>query len=215
MMATSIRVAIVEDLADARNGLAALIDARQGFTCAGAYRSMEDALAGIGDAQPDVVLVDIGLPGMSGIEGVRILRERHPAMQMLILTVYGDDDRIFRAMCAGACGYLLKKTPPDKLLECVREVHSGGAPMSPEIARRVVSLFQQIRPAAVAPCHLTPQETRILKLLGEGHHYKTASAELGISIHTLSFHMRSIYGKLEVHSKSEAVAKALREGWIS
>jgi len=211
---TPIRVAIIEDLPDTRNGLAALIDARPGYCCAGAYRSMEEALERIGGARPDVVLVDIGLPGMSGIDGVRVLRERYPKMQMLILTVYGDDDRIFNAMCAGACGYLLKKTPPDKLLECVRDVFEGGAPMSPEIARRVIALFQQIRPPAVATHHLTPQEGRILKLLGEGHHYKTASAELGISIHTLSFHMRRIYEKLEVHSKSEAVAKALRDGLI-
>jgi len=213
-MASAIRVAIIEDLQDARDGLAALIDARPGYACAGAYRSMEEALDAIGEARPDVVLVDIGLPGMSGIEGVRLLRERYPAMQLLILTVYADDDRIFRAMCAGACGYLLKKTPPDKLLESVREVHEGGAPMSPEIARRVIGLFQQVRPPEAAVYRLTPQESRILKLLGEGHHYKTAASELGISIHTLSFHMRRIYEKLEVHSKSEAVAKALREGLI-
>lgn len=209
-----IRVAIIEDLNDVREGLAALIDARSGYCCVGTYRSMEEALASIGTARADVTLVDIGLPGMSGIEGARLLRERLPAMQLLMLTVYADDDRIFQAMCAGACGYLLKKTPPDKLLESVREVHCGGAPMSPEVARRVVNLFQKIRPPETASCHLTPQENRILKLLGEGHHYKTAAAELGISIHTLSFHMRRIYEKLQVHSKSEAVARALRDGLI-
>lgn len=209
-----IRVAIIEDVDDLREGLAALIEERTGYACAGTYRSMEAALERMEADRPDVALVDIGLPGMSGIEGVRILRARMPATQLLILTVYDDDERIFQAMCAGACGYLLKKTPPDVLLASVREVHAGGAPMSPEIARRVIGLFQKIRPAESAPCHLTPQENRILRLLGEGHHYKTAAAELGISIHTLSFHMRRIYDKLQVHSKSEAVAKALRDGLI-
>jgi len=209
-----IRVAIIEDVNDVRCGLAALIDARPGYCCAGTYRSMEEALELIGEARPDVVLIDIGLPGISGIEGVRMLRERKSGMQLLMLTVYSDDERIFQAMCAGACGYLLKKTPPDRLLEGVREVYEGGAPMSPEVARRVVGLFQKIQPPAAAEYHLTAQESRILRLLGEGHHYKTASAELGISIHTLSFHMRRIYEKLEVHSKSEAVAKALRDGLI-
>jgi len=210
----NIRVAIIEDVNDVREGLAALIGARSGYDCVGTYRSMEDAFEHIGDARPDVVLADIGLPGMSGIEGIRLLRERLPSSQFLMLTVYGDDGRIFQAMCAGACGYLLKKTPPDKLLESVREVHEGGAPMSPEVARRVIQLFQKVRPPETAVCHLTPQENRILKLLGEGHHYKTAAAELNISIHTLSFHMRRIYEKLQVHSKSEAVAKALRDGLI-
>jgi DNA-binding NarL/FixJ family response regulator len=135
-------------------------------------------------------------------------------MQLLMLTVYSDDERIFHAMCAGACGYLLKKTPPDKLLEGVREVYEGGAPMSPEVARRVVTLFQKVQPPPAVDYHLSAQESRILKLLGEGHHYKTAASELGISIHTLSFHMRRIYEKLQVHSKSEAVAKALRDGLI-
>jgi DNA-binding NarL/FixJ family response regulator len=115
-------------------------------------------------------------------------------------------------MCAGACGYLLKKTPPEKILESLRDVHEGGAPMSPEVARRVISLFREFRPPETADYRLTAQETRVLRLLGEGHHYKTAAAELGISVNTLSFHLRSIYEKLQVHSKSEAVAKALRDG---
>jgi DNA-binding NarL/FixJ family response regulator len=211
---SKVRVAIIEDDDDVRYGLAALIDARPGFCCAGTYGSMEEALERIGEARPDMVLVDIGLPGISGIDGVRLLRERQSGMQLLMLTVYSDDERIFHAMCAGACGYLLKKTPPDKLLEGVREVYEGGAPMSPEVARRVVTLFQKVQPPPAVDYHLSAQESRILKLLGEGHHYKTAASELGISIHTLSFHMRRIYEKLQVHSKSEAVAKALRDGLI-
>ena len=171
---------------------------------------MEEALTGIAAAMPDVVLSDIGLPGMSGIEGVRILKQRYPNLLILMLTVYDDDDRIFDAMCAGASGYLLKKTPPARLLESLKEAFEGGAPMSPEVARRVVSLFREIRPPERADYHLTPHETRLLKLFVEGHNYKTAAVELGVSINTVNFHVRSIYDKLQVHSRSEAVVKALR-----
>jgi DNA-binding NarL/FixJ family response regulator len=172
---------------------------------------MEDALANIGKDLPDVALVDIGLPGMSGIEGARRLRQRHPDIQVMMLTVYGDDERIFEAICAGAIGYLLKKTPPARLLDSLREVVAGGAPMSPEVARRVVQLFQRVHPPEMADYRLSPTEMRLLKLLAEGHHYKTAAAEMQISINTVSYHMRAIYQKLHVHSKSEAVAKALRD----
>ncbi len=175
---------------------------------------MEEALPNLGKGSPDVVLVDIGLPGISGIEGIRRLRNSDPKLLVLMLTVYGDDERIFEAMCAGACGYLLKKTPPARLLESIREVVSGGAPMSPEVARRVVQLFQKFHPPESADYHLSPTEMRVLKLLAEGHHYKTAAAEMEISINTVSYHMRSIYQKLQVHSKSEAVAKALRDRLI-
>jgi len=171
---------------------------------------MEEALAGIAAAMPDVVLSDIGLPGMSGIEGVRILKQQYPNLLILMLTVYDDDDRIFDAMCAGASGYLLKKTPPARLLDSLKEAFEGGAPMSPEVARRVVSLFREIRPPERADYQLTPHETRLLKLFVEGHNYKTAATELGVSINTVNFHVRSIYDKLQVHSRSEAVVKALR-----
>lgn len=212
--AAIIRVAIIEDQRDFREALAALIDGSEGFSCKQRYGSMEEGLEGIAHTLPDVALVDIGLPGLSGIDGVRLLRQRHPALPALILTVYNDDERIFEAMCAGACGYLLKKTPKARLLECIREVVAGGAPMSPEVARRVVELFRKVRPPHGSIHQLTPREMRLLALLGEGHYYKTAAAELGISINTVSTHMRRIYEKLQVHSKSEAVAKALREGLI-
>jgi len=211
----TIRVAIVEDRKDIREGLTMLINGTPGFRCINSFRSMEDALEKIPVELPDVVLCDIGLPGMSGIEGIRILKERCPKQLMLMLTVYDDDDRIFEALCAGASGYLLKKTPPAKLLEGLREAVEGGAPMSPEVARRVITLFRTIKPPAKADYDLTPHETRILKLLVEGYNYKTAAAELGVSINTISFHMRHIYEKLQVHSKSEAVAKALREKIIN
>jgi DNA-binding NarL/FixJ family response regulator len=204
-----ISVAIVEDERDIRECLCVLVNGTAGFVCTGSYRTMEEALEKIPVHLPDVVLSDIGLPGLSGIEGVRILKARHPQLLVLMLTVYDDDDRIFEAMCAGASGYLLKKTPPARLLESLREAVAGGAPMSPEVARRVIGLFRALRPPERANYHLTPHETRLLKLFVEGHNYKTAAVELGVSINTVNFHVRSIYDKLQVHSRSEAVAKAL------
>jgi DNA-binding NarL/FixJ family response regulator len=211
-----ISVAIIEDQREVREGVAVLINGTKGYRCTASYRSMEDALAGIGRNTagaivPDAVLIDIGLPGMSGIEGIRLLKERFPDMTLLAFTVYDDDENIFDALCAGASGYLLKNTPPTRLLEGLREVVTGGAPMSPEVARKVIRLFREVRPPERANYQLTPQETEVLRLLVEGHHYKTAAAELGISINTVSFHLRNVYAKLQVHSKSEAVTKALRD----
>ena len=210
-----IKVAIVEDVPSLREGFRMLIGDTQGFRCTGSFRTMEEALAQIPRNPPDVLLADIGLPGMNGIEGVRRLKERLPALTVLMLTVYDDDERVFDALCAGACGYLLKKTQPERLLESIREAAAGGAPMTPEIARRVVSLFRQIRPPERADYNLTPHETRLLKLLVEGHNYKTAAAQLGITFNTVCFHIKQIYGKLQVHSKSEAVVKALRDRLIN
>ncbi len=175
---------------------------------------MEEALAQIGRDLPDVVLIDIGLPGMSGIEGTRLLKARYPNVLLLILTVYDDDDRIFGALCAGACGYLLKKTPSARLLESLREAMNGGAPMTPEIARRAIGLFQRFQPPRHAEYHLTPHEVRLLKMLVQGHNYTSAAGELGVSFSTIAFHMQNIYQKLQVHSKSEAVAKALLDGLV-
>ena len=209
-----ITVAIVEDQPTVREGLAALIGGTPGYECVGRYRSMEEAIAGIAQRTPAVLLTDIGLPGMSGIEGVRILKQKHPAMLVLMLSVYDDDERVFDALCAGACGYLLKKTPPAQLLESIGDAVAGGAPMSREVARRVIALVRDIRPPARADCDLTPHEQRILGLLVDGHSYRSAAAELGVTVHTVSFHLRQIYEKLQVHSKSEAVAKALRDGLV-
>jgi DNA-binding NarL/FixJ family response regulator len=210
-VANTLKVALVEDQPRIREGLRALIDGTEGFECSGCFGSMEEALPAIAREIPDVALVDIGLPKMSGIEGIRILKKSHAALTILVLTVYDDDRRIFDALCAGACGYLLKKTAPSRLLECLREAANGGAPMSPEIARRVVELFRDLHPPADSASDLTAHEIRILKLLVEGHNYKTAAAELDVSVNTIRFHMRSIYEKLQVHSKSEAVAKSLRQ----
>jgi DNA-binding NarL/FixJ family response regulator len=210
----AIDVAIVEDLREVREGLASLINGTHGFRCEKSYRTMEDALTRLESAKPDVVLTDIGLPGMSGIDVIRIIHERYPELPIIALTVYDNDDNIFSALCAGASGYLLKNTPPARLLESLHEVLDGGSPMSPEIARRVVHLFREFRPPDRASYHLTPHESELLKLVVDGHHYKTAARELGISTNTVSFHLKNIYSKLQVHSKTEAVAKALREHLI-
>jgi len=209
-----IRAAIVEDQPQIREGLTTLINRTNGYRCTGSFRTMEEALEGIKREVPDIALCDLGLPGMSGIEGIRILKERYPELQLLVLTVYDDDDRIFDALCAGACGYLLKRTSSSKLLESLREAATGGAPMSPEVATRVIKLFRDIRPPERSEHELTPHESRLLKLLVEGHNYTTAAEELGVSYNTVKFHMRHVYGKLQVHSKSEAVAKALKDHLI-
>jgi len=210
---STLRVALVDDEREVREGLAALINGTPGFVCPARFRTMEEALRDLPAAAPDLALIDLGLPGMSGIEGIRILRERHPELPLVALTVYDDNDRVFDALCAGASGYLLKSTPPARLLECLREAVDGGAPMSPAIAGRVVRLFRELRPER-ASCRLTPQETELLKLLVDGHHYKTAADAMNISVNTVSYHLKNIYTKLQVHSKSEAVAKALRQRLI-
>ena len=197
-----------------REGLRWLIEGSVGFHCVADWASMEEALAAPGLPVVNVILLDLGLPGMSGIQGIARLRERYPAASIVVLTVYADNERVFDALCAGAAGYLLKNTPHHKLIEALRDAVAGGAPMSSEIARRVVELFRRFRPPAKAQYDLTPHELRLLKLLVEGYSYKSAAAELSVSIHTIGFHVQNIYGKLQVHSKSEAVARAIRENLL-
>jgi DNA-binding NarL/FixJ family response regulator len=204
-------VVIIEDLRDIREGLAALINGTAGYKCVASYGMMETALTRIKNDLPDIILTDLGLPGMSGIEGIERLRQIFPETPIIALTIYDNENNIFNALCNGANGYLLKNTPPARLLEALQEAVEGGSPMSPQIAARVVKLFREFRPPAHADYHLTPQETELLKLLIEGHHKKTAAKEMNISFHTVSFHLKNIYEKLQVHSKTEAVAKALRE----
>ena len=210
-----ISVGIVEDLDAIREGLSDLLSHSPGFSFSGGWRSMETALAGLKVKQPDVLLVDLGLPGMSGIEGIRLIRSRWPQVVPVVLTVYLDDDRIIQALCAGARGYLLKKTPAGEILVRLEEAAAGGAPMSPEIARQVVNLFSRFGPTPGSDHGLTPHELRVLKLLVDGHNYKTAAQVLGVTRATVAFHVRKVYAKLEVHSKSEAVAKAVRGGLVS
>jgi DNA-binding NarL/FixJ family response regulator len=205
-------VAIIEDEREIREGLKMLVCGTPGYSVVGTWRSMEEALDQIAQNVADVVLVDIGLPRMPGTEGLRILKQRYPKLRALMLTVYEDDVRIFQAICAGASGYLLKSTPPARLLESLQEVMAGGAPMSPTVANRVLTLFRKFRPPEHADCDLSGHESRLLMLLVEGHNLKTAAAELGVKRATVAWHMHNIYEKLQVHSKSEAVAKALRSG---
>jgi len=205
-----IRVMIVEDDRPTREGLGLLIDGTQGYRCVAKFRSVEEALRSAVRESPNVLLLDIRLPGMLGSEGIGPLKERYPSVQILMLTINADEDSVFESICNGACGYLLKNTPPAKLLEAISETHKGGAPMSPEIARKVVTLFQKTGPPEKLDEQLTPQEMRLLRLLVEGHTYQGAADLLKISIHTARNYIRSIYDKLHVHSKSEAVTKALR-----
>jgi DNA-binding NarL/FixJ family response regulator len=209
-----IDVAIIEDKRPIREGLGLLIDATAGYRCAGLYESVEAGLRGLARARADVLLLDIHLPGMPGSEGVHLLREEYPALQVLMLTVYDEEEKIFESICNGACGYLLKKTPPAKLLEAVGDAYHGGSPMSPEVARKVVQLFQKIGPPDRAVYNLTPSETRLLGLLADGYSYQGAADRLSLSINTIRDHIRNIYEKLHVHSKAEAVRKAVKAGIV-
>lgn len=205
----TLTVALIEDEKEVRSGLSYILNHTDGFRCLDSFRTCEEALASLADP-PDVLLCDIGLPGMSGIEGVRHLKERFPALPVVMLTVYRDDEKIFDSICAGASGYILKKAPPQKILDAIVEVYEGGAPMSSEIAVKVLTAFRKFAPQKKADYELSKREEEILQELIEGNSYKTTADHLNISVHTVRFHIRSIYEKLHVHSKSEAVAKALK-----
>ena len=207
-------VAIVEDDARIRDVVQQLIDGEPDLRCRGAFGSAEQALRALGGFPVDILLLDIHLPGMQGSDAVRVFHERFPALRIVMFTVFDDDKRIFTSLCNGATGYVLKKTPPQKLLDALRDVRDGGAPMSSEIARRVVDLFRRMRPREITAEALTPTEVRLLTYLAEGLSYQAASEKMGISINTVRDHVRSIYDKLHVHSKSEAVSKAIRGGLI-
>jgi len=207
--APNIRVAIVEDQDKIRSALEMIIDGTPGMLCVGAFESaeafLESDLQGI-----DVVLLDIGLPGMSGTEAIAPIRNRWPRADLLMLTVYQDEERVFKAICAGAVGYLLKTTPPAQIVDAVREVNEGGAPMSPSIARKVVGLMRQ--PAAAAET-LSDRENEVLNRIVEGKTNKQIADELMVSTNTVAFHLKQIYKKLHVHSRAEVVAKVMQRGW--
>jgi DNA-binding NarL/FixJ family response regulator len=205
-----VRVAVIEDDRATREGLGLLIGGTPGYCCVATFRSVEDALRHASSDAPDVLLLDIDLPGIKGSDGVKPLKQKYPAVEILMLTVHADEHKVFESICNGACGYLLKETPPARLLEAISEAHTGGSPMSPEIARKVVRLFQKTGPPVKLDEQLTPQELRLLKLLVEGYSYQGAADRLNISVNTVRDYIRSIYEKLHVHSKSEAVTKALR-----
>jgi len=209
-----IRVSIIEDDRATREGLGILINGTPGYACVGTYGSVEEALRSMGHNIPDVLLLDIHLPGMLGSEGVKVIREMCSSVQILMLTIDAEQEQVFESICNGACGYLLKKTPPARLLEAIREAHQGGAPMSPEIARKVVTLFQKTGPPEKLDRHLTPHEVRLLRMLADGYSYQATADRLDVSVNTIRNYIRSIYDKLHVHSKSEAVSKALRSRLI-
>jgi DNA-binding NarL/FixJ family response regulator len=208
-MNKSIRVSIVDDEADLRENIAGYVDAAKGFQCISVHSSAEEAIAQLPKQKPDVVLMDINLGGMSGIECVRQLKPQMRDTQMVMLTVFEDTEKIFSALSAGASGYLLKRMPPEKLLEAIREVHEGGSPMSAPIARKVVQSLQAHRPADDT-VELSPREREVLDGLAEGQAYKQIADKLNVSIHTVRNYIRRIYEKLHVRSSAEAVAKYLR-----
>jgi DNA-binding NarL/FixJ family response regulator len=204
-----IKVAIVEDDARLRESLGVLINGTDELRCVGTYPNAETALREIPENWPDVLLSDIHLPRMSGIECVAKLKEIRPQLQVIMLTICGDDEQIFESLKAGASGYLIKKTSPAKILEAIQDVHAGGSPMTSSIARKVVKCFQ-LQKAPKPELDLTKRETEILALMAEGKQYKEIAEDLGISALTVRTHIQHIYEKLHVRSRTEAVVRFLR-----
>lgn len=207
---TPITVSLVEDNKGMRESFALLLNSSPGVTCLGAYETGEQALADVPRRTPNVLLMDINLPGMSGITCVGQLKARCPKLQILMLTRFEQSDTIFEALRAGASGYLLKNTAPAELLQAIEQVNAGGAPMSMQIARKVIDFFQQIPRPQSDLDKLTGREQEVLALLAKGYLYKEISDSLGISINTLRNHLRAIYDKLHVHSRTEATVKFLK-----
>lgn len=205
-----ITISIVEDNDKVRATLARVLDRAEGFRCLSQHASAENALKELPGLRPEVVLMDINLPGMNGVECVRQLKQLAPEVQVMMLTVYEDTDSIFNALAAGATGYLLKRTPQAQLLEAIREVHRGGSPMTTHIARKVVASFQQAQTPAQPAENLSPREQEVLDCLAQGFLYKEIAEKLGISYETVHTYIRRIYEKLQVRTRTEAVAKFLR-----
>jgi DNA-binding NarL/FixJ family response regulator len=202
-----ITICIVEDNADMREGVAQVLNDVPGLRCTNTYANAEDAVRDLPGLKPDVALVDIHLPGMNGIECVAILKAQIPQLQVLMLTRYEQSDLIFDSIRAGASGYLLKRTPAAELIQAVEQVHAGGAPMTMQIARKVINYFREIQKPSSEVETLTPREKEALTLLAKGYVYKKIASDLGISINTLRVHLRAIYEKLHVHSRTEATVK--------
>lgn len=206
-----IQVALVEDDEEIRANLTVRISRSPSFCLLGSYSDAETALVELPKQKPDVVLMDINLPGMDGVECVRRLKAEMPEVHVIMLTVYEDGNRLFNSLIAGASGYLLKRSPADKLLTAIQEVYEGGAPMTPEIARRLVQHFRQISEPQSGLPKLTPRERDILKQLAQGYRYKEIVDNLGVSIGTLHSYISRIYEKLQVHSRTEAVLRYLKK----
>ena len=205
-----IKVSIVDDEKNLRESIATFVNGSTGFRCVSTYHSAETALEGLPAERPDVVLMDINMTGMNGIECVRKLKLVAPETQIVMFTVYEDTDKIFKALAAGASGYLLKRLTPSKLLQSIREVHEGGSPMSSSIARKVVASFQVTEKVPENSTHLSPREQTVLEHLAKGLTYKQIADQLDISIDTIRTYLRRIYEKLHVQSRTEAVEKYLR-----
>ena len=204
-----IKVAIVEDNQTLRKSMEQLFEQTEDIRCVASVRNLLNVVSIFHKAAPDIVLMDIGLPDISGIEGVRTLKNNFDNMQILMFTVFEDDEKIFEAIREGASGYLLKKTRPQEIIEAIRELHEGGSPMSPSVARRVVHFFQSGSPLKEDDYQLTSREKEILFALVDGLSYKKIAGKYYLSVHTIRKHISSIYEKLHVHSKSQAVAKIL------
>lgn len=207
-------IAIVEDVPGLAANLCRIVERSPGFTCVGVWHSGEEALAKAPAFRPDVVLMDINLPGISGIEATANLKRQMPEIRVIMVTVYRDHDKIFDALKAGACGYLLKRFTPTEIREAIIEVRDGGAPMTPEIARRVVEAFHGSAPAG-GGAHLTKREGQILELLAQGLANKEIAARLEVSSETVHVHLRRIYEKLHVRSRTEALVKYRDAGWCA
>ncbi|MDB6028835.1 MAG: DNA-binding response regulator [Verrucomicrobiales bacterium] len=208
-MKANITVCIVEDNSALRTTFASYVQESPGFQCIGAFETAEQALKGIPPLKPNVVLMDINLPGMSGIECVDLLKKGDPSLQIIMLTVYEDSEQVFQALAAGACGYLVKNTPPEKVLEAIQEVQSGGSPMSSHIARKVVQTFRQAGQLRKETEALAPREQQVVELLAKGLPYKQIALEMNISSGTVCTYIRRIYEKLHVNNRTEAVMKYL------
>ncbi len=211
-----IKVAIIEDNNTIREGLAALINGTSGYSCVGSFDDCESFLSKLDKLGVDVVLMDIGLPGMSGIDGIAKAKKIKPELNILMLTIYEDSQSVFKALCAGACGYLVKKTSPSRLLEAIKDANEGGAPMSSLIARQVINVFRQTQGkiSEEKETELSTREIEVLTSLSDGNNYQEIAGRLFIAVDTVRHHIKNIYRKLHVHSQSEAVAKAIRKGLI-
>lgn len=210
-----IRVIIFDDNDSLRDSVSMLLHDNPDFTLAGSFSNCLDVIESIQNTKPDVVIMDIDMPGMNGIEGVKQIRKNFPALQILMLTVFDDDEKVFAAIKAGAGGYILKNTEPNNLIHALSEVYNGGAPMTPNIARKVLQQFQTFLPNEKAEYNLSPREKEVLRLLVDGLSYKMIAAKLNITYDTVRAHMKKIYEKLHVASMTEAVAKAINQKLLS